>query len=143
MRLAALVVSVALVFPVDSGLSQTAIYRSVAAAAGRPVQIAAHSVVRRDCSHAAAPEIRVVVSPRNGTLLVKAGTAKPGQIKQCPNLAAPLNVLVYQANAGFGGQDVVSYDLVKEKGAPERHSVTINVSRGAPARPRPPATIDL
>jgi len=114
-------------------LAQDKIYRSADAVAGKAMRLSVHGNVSKDCKPGPLPEIRVLTSPKHGTLAVKRGKVDAGQLKRCPTLEVPVEGVFYQANANYTGEDEVAYEVKRSDGPAQ--SMTVKITVGA--RPKP------
>jgi hypothetical protein len=120
-----------------SGQAQDSTHRSVKAVSGQRIQLSVHFTVKRDCSAAPPPELRVITAPANGTLSIRGGKVRTPQAGNCRDFEAPGRVVFYQSNAGCIGPDQVTVEVKKADGATESQSVAITVEKGPPAAPAP------
>ncbi len=111
-----------------AALAQTSIQRSASVTPGKPGRIAVLAALKPNCSAGPAPEVRIVTSPKHGALIIGSGKLKTGRLKQCPNLEAPVRIVMYQASPQFQGTDLVSYEVANAAGKIQTHSVTITVN---------------
>jgi hypothetical protein len=127
----------ALVLAIASAQAQDSTHRTAQAVSGQAIRLSAHLNINRDCSPTAPPQVRVLTPPKNGALSIRTGTAKSERIRNCERVEAPVRLVFYRSNAGYSGEDQVSYEITKANGATETHSITINVApaRAIPARP--------
>ena len=114
-------------------LAQDKIYRSADAVAGKTMRLSVHGNVSKDCKPGPLPEIKVLTSPKHGTLAVKRGKVDAGQLKRCPALEVPVESVFYQANANYTGEDEVAYEVKRSDGPAQ--SMTVKITVGA--RPKP------
>ena len=114
-------------------LAQDKIYRSADAVSGKALRLSVHGNVSKDCKPGPLPEIKVLTSPKHGTLAVKRGKVDAGQLKRCPALEVPVESVFYQANANYTGEDEVAYEVKRSDGPAQ--SMTVKITVGA--RPKP------
>src|SRR5215218_6033430 len=108
--------------------AQDSVYGTATASSGVQVRINAHFNLNRDCSPGAAPEVRVITPPKNGTLSIRIGNARAPQFRECRNVDAPARIVFYQSNPGYSGEDKVAYELKKADGMTEIQNITISVT---------------
>jgi hypothetical protein len=110
-------------------------YNSFDAVAGTPVQVGYFASARKDCTALAVPTIRVIQSPKLGTLIVREAELKVNSIPSCPGLTVPAKVLAYAARARSTDTDNLTYEVTTASGAVAVYHVTISIKeapRGAP-----------
>lgn len=127
-------IPLALAVAPDPALAQEKLFRTVKAAPAQPARLGVVGTVKRDCTAGPAPEVRVVTPPKQGTLAVREGKAKAGDIKRCPRLEAAIRGVFYQANAGASGTDEAIYEVRRADGSTQ--SVTVRIEIGAGAAPQ-------
>lgn len=115
-----------------SALAQSAHYTSMEAISGKPMQLTYYASVRKDCTPAPLPTIRVVQPPKSGVLTIRPAVLTTNKIAGCPGLKVPAQVLFYQARAGYAGSDHISYEVTTSPGGVGIYDVTINV-KAAPS----------
>ena len=129
----ALALSVAL----SSGLlagpaeAQTSINRSEKATTGKATRLAIAPNLKKDCSAGPMPEIRVVATPKNGSLITRAGKLKTPASYRCPNVEAQVQGIFYQSNAKYTGADEAVFDIKTSDGQVERFTIKITVGAAA------------
>jgi hypothetical protein len=121
---------------------QDKVYRSVDAVAGRTMRLAVVENVAQDCKLGPLPEIKVLTSPKQGSLAVRSGKAKAGTLSRCPNLEVPRQGVFYQAKPKYVGADEVAFEIKRADGRVESVTVKINVT-DQPKRGAKPDTVDL
>ena len=119
------------------GQAQDTTHRSIKAVSGQRVQLSVHFTLKRDCSAAPPPELRVITPPANGTLSIRGGKVRTAQAGNCRDFEAPGRVVFYQSNAGYIGPDQVTVEVKKADGSTESQSVAITVEKGPAAAPAP------
>jgi len=87
----------------------TSNYTSFEATSAKPVRLGYYASANKDCAPAPLPKIRVVATPKSGTVTVRPGELKTDQVAGCPGLKTPAQVVFYQARAGAVGTDHVVY----------------------------------
>ena len=128
----ALPVALALALVVGPAAAQTSINRSATATSGKALRLAVAPNLKKDCSAGPMPEVRVVATPKNGSLITRAGKLKTPASYRCPNADAQVQGVFYQSNAKYTGTDEAVFDIKTADGAVERFTIKITVS-GAPA----------
>ena len=118
----ALISTVALAQP-----APTSNYTSFEATSAKPVQLGYYASANKDCTPAPLPKIRVVATPKSGTLTVRPGELKTDQVAGCPGLKTPAQVVFYQARAGAVGTDHVVYEVTTSSGEVGTYDVTITI----------------
>jgi hypothetical protein len=121
-----------------AAFAQTTDFTSFEAVPGTPIEIGNYAAVGNACAAGAPPAIKVVESPRSGTLSVRAGE-RIYRIPGCPPVKMQAEVLTYEARDTATGTDHVVYDIVSANGQVSTKDVTIHLQdppRGAPA-PKP------
>jgi hypothetical protein len=111
-------------------------YRNADAVAGKSLRLGIYATVSKECVAGPLPEIKVVTSPKNGGLMVKAGSVKPGALARCPKLEVPVQGVFYEAKARFTGADEVVYEVKHSDGRVQSQNVKITVTTSErPAKP--------
>jgi hypothetical protein len=111
-------------------------YTSFEATSAKPVQLGYYASANKDCTPAPLPKIRVVATPKSGTLTVRPGELKTDQVAGCPGLKTPAQVVFYQARGGAVGTDHVVYEVTTSTGEVATYDVTITIKEGPkPASP--------
>jgi hypothetical protein len=98
--------------------------------AGALARVGVHAAAKKDCSPAPLPTITVVNAPKHGSLHVQTGKVKSNQIKACPNIELPANLIMYRSQAGFSGEDKVTYEVKNVGGRSQSITITITVKPG-------------
>ena len=119
-------------------LAQDANYTSIEATSNKPAELSYHASAHKDCTPAKAPTVRVLESPKSGTLTVRKAMLTTDKVAGCPSLKAPAQVVFYSAQAGYVGPDHVKYEVTNEDGVVNTYDVTIGV-KAAPAQGAPAA----
>lgn len=114
-------------------LAQDKIYRSADAVSGKTMRLGLYEDVPKECTAGPLPEIKVVTPPKHGSLTVRSGKTKAGELKRCPKLEVPAQGVYYQANANYTGADEVAYEV--KRVARETQSITVKIMVGAQAKP--------
>lgn len=108
--------------------AQTSNYRSASAEAGKSVRIATVTPLKADCSVGELGGVRVVTSPKNGTLTLKRGKLKTPATFRCPNVETMVEGVFYQSKPAFTGTDEIVYETKSGSGQIARFTVQITVS---------------
>jgi hypothetical protein len=116
--------------------------RSVDAQPGKAQRLAMSANVSPDCKPGTPPAIKLVQTPKNGSLVVRTGETPAGQLKRCPSLKVPVLGVFYEANAGFAGSDEVVIEVRRADGKVQIQAIKINVSDKPAADPKADA-VDL
>ena len=111
-------------------------YKSFDVVPGVPVQLGFHATANKDCSPALLPTIRVLESPKLGTLSVQQGELTTDGVLGCPQLIVAARMLSYEAYKGETEIDRLSYEVTNPNGDVGIYQITINVGEGR----RPAAT---
>ncbi|MFC6744245.1 Ig-like domain-containing protein [Methylobacterium persicinum] len=115
-------------------LAQTTVTRSKTVAAGQTVRLEIAPNLKKDCSPGPMPEFKVSGAPKNGSVITKVGKLKTPASYRCPNKEAAVQALFYQANAGYSGQDEVTFEVKSSDGQVQTQTIKITVG-GANAKP--------
>ena len=127
----------ALIFFTGAALAQSSQYSSAEVAAGSRVQLRYHASAQKDCTPLPLPEIRVLESPKYGTLIARRAKLKTNRISNCPNLELPVQVVFYEARRGYIGRDKVVYEVMTAGGEPATFTITITVKENQnPIKPK-------
>ena len=119
--------------------AQSTDYTSVVAIGSKPLQLTYHASAHKDCAPAGPPEIKVLDSPKNGTLIIRKGELTTDKFANCGRIQVPVEVVFYQAKDGYVGSDHVQYQVVGVNGVITKYDVTIDVKpspAGAPPSPK-------
>ena len=116
---------------VGPAIAQSTVYTTVA-----------YAGLNKDCSPGPLPEIRVTQNPKHGAFVIHKGKASARGEGRCPaGTKAEVQVVFYQSNANYVGDDSVSYEV---RSGDQVHSYSIALSIKASAAPRKrPDTTDL
>lgn len=115
-------------------MAQTTVTRSKSVAPGQTVRLDIAPNLKKDCSPGPMPEFKVSGAPKNGSIITKVGKLKTPASYRCPNKEAAVQALFYQANAGFSGQDEVTFEVKSSDGEVKTQTIKITVG-GANAKP--------
>ncbi len=118
--------------------AQTTVTRSKTVAPGQTVRLEIAPNLKKDCSSGPMPEFKVSGAPKNGSVITKVGKLKTPASYRCPNKEAAVQALFYQANAGFSGQDEVTFEVKSSDGQIQTQTIKITVG-GTNAKPAPDA----
>jgi hypothetical protein len=109
--------------------AQTALTeREIKAAPAHDVRVGIYADIRSDCTSGPLPAIRLVTPPAHGTVVVKRGTLKATNIKQCLAIEVPAFVAFYRAAAEFSGTDQFELEIGLPAGRKEIQRIRVNVS---------------
>lgn len=111
--------------------AQTNINRSETATTGKAARLAIAPNLKKDCSTGPTPEVRVVTTPKNGSLITRAGKLKTPASYRCPNVEAQVQGVFYQSNARYTGPDEAVFDIRTADGQVERFTIKITVGGAA------------
>ncbi|KAA2238023.1 4-aminobutyrate aminotransferase [Salinarimonas soli] len=125
-----------LILAAGPALAQDRQPRSVEAQPGKSQRLTMVGNVSQDCKPGALPAIKLVQTPRNGSLTVRTGETPAGQLKRCPALKVPVLGVFYEANAGFTGGDEVVIEVRQADGKVQTQTIKINVSNKPAAEPK-------
>ena len=127
-----------------AALAQTNVTRTANAVTGKTIRLNVVTALKKDCTLGSVGEIRIVTTPKNGSLVVKGGKAKTPATFRCPNVETPFQAVFYQSNPKFTGRDEVRYEVKTPDGQSQTVTVTITVAEkgGAPEKSDSP-TLDL
>ncbi len=114
--------------------AQTTVTRSKTVAPGQTVRLEIAPNLKKDCSSGPMPEFKVSGAPKNGSVITKVGKLKTPASYRCPNKEAAVQALFYQANAGYSGQDEVTFEVKTSDGQIQTQTIKITVG-GATAKP--------
>lgn len=106
-------------------------YTSFDATSANPVQLGYYGFARKGCAPGPLPTIRVVESPKSGTLTIRRGVLTTNSVVGCPGLRIPAQVAFYRARAGSSGADHIVYIVTNADGVANAYDVTINIREGA------------
>jgi hypothetical protein len=115
--------------------AQEQLFRTLNVGLGARVRLGIHGNVSPTCEAGALPEIKVVTSPKNGSLAVTSGKTKAGALARCASLEVPARAVFYQPNPRYAGPDEVAYEITR----PNRpaQTITIKIMVGGAAKPAP------
>jgi hypothetical protein len=130
---AALGTTLFLAFLAGPVAAQTSINRSETATTGKATRLAIAPNLKKDCSAGPTPEVRVVTTPKNGSLITRAGKLKTPASYRCPNVEAQVQGVFYQSNAKYTGPDEAVFDIKTSDGQIERFTIKITVGAAGAA----------
>ncbi|HEX4894286.1 MAG TPA: hypothetical protein VFV47_13445 [Hyphomicrobiaceae bacterium] len=104
--------------------------------AGAVVRVGVHAAAKKDCTPAPLPTISVVSPPKHGVLQIRTGKVKSDQIKACPGIELPANLVFYRSQPGFTGEDKITYEVKNAGSRTQSITITVTVKPG----PTPPGT---
>ena len=109
------------------------IERQLKAAPGRDVRVGVFTDIRPDCTSGPLPAIRLATPPAHGSVIVKRGTLKATNIKQCLAIDVPAFVAFYHAAADYGGADGFELEISSPDGRKRRERFHVTVTRSSSA----------
>ena len=119
---------VAAIWLVSAAFAQASTnYTSVEATAEKPVQLSSHASANKNCTPAPVPTVRVITAPKAGILTVRRGQLTTDKLVGCGPVKTPVQVVFYQARAGYTGPDEVKYEVTSANGEVATYDVTITV----------------
>lgn len=86
-----------------AALAQTE--REVKGVPGKDVRVTVYVDIRPDCTSGPLPAIRLAVPPAHGRVIVKRGTLKATNLKQCLATEVPAFIVFYRAAEAYSGGD--------------------------------------
>lgn len=104
--------------------------RQVNAPAGHDVRFGVYADIRPDCTSGPLPAIKLVAAPAHGNVIVKRGTLKATNLKQCLAAEVPVFVGFYHSAADFSGTDEFELEVTYPAGRKEIQHFRVNVSDG-------------
>lgn len=135
----ALTAALALALIAGPAAAQTSINRTETATTGKAARLAVAPNLKKDCSAGPIPEVRIVTTPKNGSLITRVGKLKTPASYRCPNVEAQVQGVFYQSKANYTGDDQAVFDIKTSDGQVERFTIKITVS-GAAANEKKSAT---
>ena len=109
------------------------IERQLKAAPGRDVRAGVFTDIRPDCTPGPLPAIRLATPPAHGNVVVKRGTLKATNIKQCLAIEVPAFVAFYHAAADYSGADDFELEISSPNGHKRRERVHVTVTKSSSA----------
>ena len=109
------------------------IERQLKAAPGRDVRAGVFTDIRPDCTPGPLPAIRLATPPAHGNVIVKRGTLKATNIKQCLAIEVPAFVAFYHAAADYSGADDFELEISSPNGHKRRERVHVTVTKSSSA----------
>jgi hypothetical protein len=109
------------------------IERQLRAAPGRDVRAGVFTDIRPDCTSGPLPAIRLATPPAHGSVVVKRGTLKATNIKQCLAIEVPAFVAFYRAAADYSGADEFELEIGLPNGRKRRERVHVTVTKSSSA----------
>ena len=109
------------------------IERQLKAAPGRDVRAGVFTDIRPDCTSGPLPAIRLATPPAHGSVVVKRGTLKATNIKQCLAIEVPAFVAFYRAAADYSGADDFELEIDLPNGRKRRERVHVTVTKSSSA----------
>ena len=108
--------------------------RTATVAPGKVARLAVETALKKDCSVGEIGGIRLIMAPKNGSAVIRAGKLKTPASFRCPNVETPVQALFYQPNKNFSGSDEISYETRTPEGEARTFTVKINVTAKPPAK---------
>jgi hypothetical protein len=102
--------------------------RELKVAPGRDLRVGIFTSIRPDCTSGPLPAIRLASPPAHGTVIVKRGTLKATNFKQCLATEVPAFVAFYRAAQNFNGTDVFDLEINFADGRKQIQHFRISVS---------------
>jgi hypothetical protein len=102
--------------------------RELKVAPGRDLRVGIFTSIRPDCTSGPLPAIRLASPPAHGTVIVKRGTLKATNFKQCLATEVPAFVAFYRAAQNFNGADVFDLEISFADGRKQIQHFRISVS---------------
>src|SRR5580700_11201178 len=121
------------VFALTVGAQDDVLERQLKAAPGRDVRAGVFTDIRPDCTSGPLPAIRLARPPAHGSVIVKRGTLKATNIKQCLAIEVPAFVAFYRASADYSGADVFELEIGLPNGQKRRERVHVTVTTSSSA----------
>jgi len=109
------------------------IERQLKAAPGRDVRAGVFTDIRPDCTPGPLPAIRLATPPAHGNVVVKRGTLKATNVKQCLAIEVPAFVAFYHAAADYSGADDFELEISSPNGHKRRERVHVTVTKSSSA----------
>ena len=120
--------ALALALAAAPAAAQTQLFRSDTAQTGKPARLYVLSDLKKDCKTGSPGEIKVVTTPKNGTLAVRKAKLKTPASYRCPNVETQVQAVFYQSNPKFTGSDEVVIEVKTADGDVQRTTIKITVS---------------
>src|SRR5580658_6661172 len=121
------------VFALTVGAQDDVLERQLKAAPGHDVRAGVFTDIRPDCTSGPLPAIRLATPPVHGSVIVKRGTLKATNIKQCLAIDVPAFVAFYHAAADYGGADIFELEISSPNGEKRRERFHVTVTRSSSA----------
>jgi len=102
-------------------------YSRFETAAEIALQLGYYASANADCTPARRPTIRVIESPRLGTLTVQLGDVTTDRFARCQNVTMPARVVSYEARKGGEATDRLIYEVTYANGDVGIYQVTIDI----------------
>jgi hypothetical protein len=123
--------------------AQEQVFRNTKAVAGKQTRVGIVGNVTQECTPGPMPEVKMITTPKNGTLAIRTGTLRAGSLKRCPELAVPVRVLFYQAYPTFSGTDELIYEVKHPTGKTQTITTKIDVGAAQTSAPAADTGADL
>jgi hypothetical protein len=121
------------VFALTVGAQDDVLERQLKAAPGHDVRAGVFTDIRPDCTSGPLPAIRLATPPAHGSIIVKRGTLKATNIKQCLAIEVPAFVAFYRAAADYSGADDFELEIGLPNGRKRRERVHVTVTKSSSA----------
>jgi hypothetical protein len=121
------------VFALTVGAQDDVLERQLKAAPGHDVRAGVFTNIRPDCTSGPLPAIRLATPPAHGSIIVKRGTLKATNIKQCLAIEVPAFVAFYRAAADYSGADDFELEIGLPNGRKRRERVHVTVTKSSSA----------
>src|SRR5580658_9316664 len=102
--------------------------RELKVAPGRDLRVGIFTSIRPDCTSGPLPAIRLASPPAHGTVIVKRGTLKATNFKQCLATEVPAFVAFYRAAQDFSGADEFELEIAQAGGRKQLQHFRVDVS---------------
>jgi hypothetical protein len=102
--------------------------REIKVVPGKDVRVGIYTDIRPDCTSGPLPAIRLVTPPTHGAVIVKRGTLKATNLKQCLATEVPAFIAFYRAAESYSGTDEFVLELSLAGGRKQLQRFRVNVS---------------
>lgn len=109
-----------------------AIERSIKGKAATDINAGIFATVRKNCTAAAPPTIRLVNPPAHGRVRVKQAKVRATNLKRlehCLGVELPAFIAIYRSGRDFVGQDVFTLEIINSKGKSQFQRIIVNVTQ--------------
>jgi hypothetical protein len=97
---------------------------------GKPqadIKVGIFASIRKNCTAAPLPAVRLVSPPTHGKVTVKPGKLTARNFRDCLATELPALVAIYRSNPDFSGEDVFTIELIDAKGKSQLQRITVNI----------------